>query len=201
MLIDPKQKLRDTHFYNNLLLILSIFASICIITSICLEVGTMYTKKYSRLPEGHILGPIVVKKDNPMVYEVKSYFRGDNESSYISGEVLDENEDTLYEFGKDSWHESGRDSDGYWSESDRNMTAKLVFSEPGTYYVKVSTENHKLSLFNITLSRKNGSGIPHLMLGSYALLLLSIAFVFLNMSWVKEKLIELNDKLEDTSDD
>ena len=201
MLIDPKQKLRDIHFYNNILLILSIFAIICIITSICLEIGSINSTRYSYLQEGQVFGPIVIRKNKPAIYEIKSYFRGDNDSSYISGEVLDENKDSIYEFGKDSWQESGYDSEGYWAESDAGMTAKLAFSEPGTYYIKLGTENNKLSQFNITLSRKNGSGIPHFMLGTYVLLLLAIIFLFLNISWVKEKMIELNDKLEDMSDD
>ena len=113
---------------------------------------------------------------------------------------MDENKDSIYEFGKDSWQESGYDSEGYWSESDAGMTSKLTFSEPGTYYIKLGTENNKLSQFNITISRKKGSGIPHFMLGTYVLLLLAVTFVFLNINWVKEKMIELNDKLEDMSD-
>ena len=201
MLIDPKQKLKDKYFYNNLLLILSIFSLICIITSMCLEVGSINSKRYSNLKEGQAFGPIVVRKNKPVIYEIKSDFRGKNESSYISGEVLNEDNDTVYEFGKDSWHESGYDSEGYWVESDTDMLSKLTFSEPGTYYIKLSTENNKLSRFKITLSRKSGSGIPHFMLGTYVLLLLTITFVFLNMKWVKEKLIELNDTLEEMSDD
>lgn len=202
MLVDPKQKLRNRYFYNNLLLILSVFALLCIFTSICLEeINSPSVKRYSYLQEGQTFGPIVITKNKPVIYEIKSYFRGDNDSSYISGEVLDEEKDTLYEFGKDAWHESGYDSEGYWSESDNSMTAKLAFTEPGTYYIKLGTENNKLSQFNIVLSRKTGSGIPHLMLGCYSLLLLCIAFVFLNIDWVKEKMVQLNDKLEDMSDD
>jgi len=201
MLVDPKQKLRNTYFYNNLLLILSIFALLCIFTSICLEINSPNIKRYSYLEEGTTFGPIVVKKNEPVIYEIRSYFTGHNDDSYISGEVLDEEKDTLYEFGKDAWHESGYDSEGYWTESDASMTAKLTFSEPGTYYIKLGTENNKLQAFNIVLSRKSGSGIPHLMLGCYTLLLLCIAFVFLNIDWVKEKMAQLNDKLEDLSDD
>lgn len=201
MLVDPKQKLRNRYFYNNLLLILSVFALLCIFTSICLEINSPRVKRYSFLQEGQTFGPIVVAKNRPVIYEIKSHFRGINDSSYIYGEVLDEEKDTLYEFGKDSWHESGYDSEGYWSESDMSMTSKLAFSEPGTYYIKLSTENNKLSQFNIVLSRKSGSGIPHLMMGCYTLLLLTIAFIMLNISWVKEKMVQLNDKLEDMSDD
>lgn len=201
MLVDPKQKLRNRYFYNNLLLILSVFALLCIFTSICLEINSPSVKRYSFLQEGQTFGPIVVAKNRPVIYEIKSHFRGINDSSYIYGEVLDEEKDTLYEFGKDSWHESGYDSEGYWSESDMSMTSKLAFSEPGTYYIKLSTENNKLSQFNIVLSRKSGSGIPHLMMGIYTLLLLTIAFIMLNISWVKEKMVQLNDKLEDMSDD
>ena len=65
---------------------------------------------------------------------------GSNKSVYLSGEVQDADRDTLYEFGKEMWHEDGYDSEGYWSESDRDMKASLSFTELGTYYVQFNSE-------------------------------------------------------------
>ena len=118
MIIRPQQKLKDKLFYNNLTLIVVIFSIICFVTSMLLQSTFYYNKTMNYLNEGQIVGPIKVK-NKPVICKIMADFSGNNTSSYLSGEVLDENKDTLYEFGKDLWHESGYDSDGYWSESDR----------------------------------------------------------------------------------
>ncbi len=200
MIVDPKQKLKNIYFYNNLILITCIFCVICFITAIVLENKTQSSKNYYYMQDGQLFGPLKVKS-SPLIYELKSYFYGDNQSIYLSGEVLDEDKDTLYEFGKDLWHESGYDSEGYWSESDRQLSVKLSFTEPGTYYIKLDTDEKMLPTLKLTLLCKKGSGIPHFMIGCYILLFLSIAFIFINAKWVKEKIIRINEILEEMADD
>ncbi len=142
MIIDPKKKLRDLYFYNNLLLIICIFCALCFITYFFLENAKAPKSYYTgTLVSGQIFGPIKVYKGHPKIIAIDSRYLGaDNNYEYISGEVLDENENTLYEFGKELWRESGYDSDGYWAESDTNMSAKLVFSTPGTYFIRFNKE-------------------------------------------------------------
>lgn len=199
MKIVPNQKRIDDLFYNNLLLITALFCMACFVAAVSLQ-GTTAKKHYTNLQEGSIYGPIKVG-NKPQVYRITANFRAENLSTYISGEVLDEDKDTLYEFGKDLWHESGWDSEGYWSESDERMTANLTFSEKGTYYIQFNTEENSIRAISLTVERVKGSYIPHFQAGTLALLLLILLFYRFNQKWTKDMLAALNDKLEEMSDD
>ncbi|MGN0018145.1 MAG: hypothetical protein ACI37S_03795 [Candidatus Gastranaerophilaceae bacterium] len=201
MKVDPKQKIKDIFFYNNLILIIGIFCFVCFITYFSIESKKVTTKTYSHLTENAIYGPIVVKQGQPKVCEIKGYMFGNNHSVYFSGEVLDADKETLYEFGKELWHEDGYDSEGYWSESDRNMTTKLSFTEPGTYYIQFNTDNNRMKSMQLQITTKKGSGLPHLMVGFYMLIIAGLFFVLLNRKWVCETLDVINDWLEEISDD
>ena len=199
MLINPQQRKKNLLFYNNICFIVCIFCIVCFFTAIHFQNSKVAEKTYN-LQENSIVGPIKVT-DKSQVYKVKAHFSGDNSSSYISGEVLDENKDTLYEFGKDLWHESGYDSEGYWSESDRNMTADLAFSEKGTYYLQFNTEENSMKNITITIRLQKGSYVAHLQTGVMSMLLLLFVWIFINKIWVKEQLVILNDKLEEMSEE
>ena len=199
MIIDPKKKIRDLYFYNNLLLIVIVFCIACFVTFFFLENDGQIQSYYGTLRPGQTFGPIKITKGKPKIYIIKSHFFGDNSSTYIYGEVQDENKDTLYEFGKDLWHESGYDSDGYWSESDRNMQVKLTFSEPGTYYIQMGEEGG-ISGSSLQILSARSSGIPHLMVGAYFLIGAIFIFIFLNPRWVGEKLENLNENLGEMAD-
>ena len=199
MIVDPKQKIKNSIFYNNLLLIMSIFAAIFFITAMFVDVPTLKTTTYD-LTYTKKIGPIVVK-DKPKIYEIKTNMFSDNTSVYVSGEVINEDDDTLFEFGNDLWHESGYDSEGYWSESDNGMNAKITLSEPGTYYIKLNKEDNSFPDISTTFYRKSGSGIPHFMIGLYLLIIALCTFIFRNKEWIKEKYILLDEALEEASDD
>lgn len=200
MLIRPQQKLRNKLFYNNLCLIVTIFCIVCLITSIYLQNTVKVGRTDASLREGMIYGPIVIKKD-PKIYRVRASFYGNNSNSYISGEVLDEDKDTLYEFGKDLWHEEGYDSEGHWSEAERDMSAFLTFSEPGTYYIQFRTDENNIQNIGISLALVKGSYVAHFQYGVLMLLLVTAIFWFFNGFWVKEKFVQINEKLEEMSDD
>ena len=199
MLINPQQRKKNNLFYNNICFIVCLFCILCFWTAMSLQGVSSNSKKYY-LQENSIVGPIKVE-DKSQIYKVKAHFSGKNSSSYISGEVLDEDKDTLYEFGKDLWHEEGYDSEGHWSESDRDMVANLTFSEKGTYYLKFNTEENSMDNITITISVLKGSYIPHLQAGTSFILLLFFVWMFINRKWVREKLAVLNDKLEEMSDE
>ncbi len=200
MIVDPKQKIKNSIFYNNLLLIMSIFSVIFFITAMFVDVPTLKTETFYDISDTKKFGPIVVK-DKPKIYEIKTNMFSDNTSVYVSGEVINEDDDTLFEFGKDLWHESGYDSEGYWSESDNGMNAKITLSEPGTYYIKLNKEDNSFPDISATFYRKSGSGIPHFMVGFYLLIITLFTFIFRNKEWIKEKYIWLDEVLEEASDD
>ena len=199
MLINPQQRKKNLLFYNNICLIVCIFCALCFFTAWNLQ-NSKFTEKTYNLQENSIVGPIKVENKS-LIYKVKAYFNGRNSSSYISGEVLDEDKDTLYEFGKDLWHEEGYDSDGHWSESERDMVANLTFSEKGIYYLKFNTEENSMDNITITISVSRGSYIPHLQAGTSFMLILLFVWLFMNRKWVSEKLVALNDILEEMSEE
>ena len=200
MLIRPQQKLRDKLFYNNIIFIVIVFCITCFITSIMLQNEGVKKQVVNNVREGQMFGPITVT-NKPKIYKVTANFRGNNSSTYISGEVLDKDKDTLYEFSKDLWHESGYDSEGYWSESERNMVTYLTFSEKGTYYIQFNTDEKNMRDISITFKPVNGSYVPHLQVGFLFLLIAAIAFCLLNQRWLQEKCVIINEKLEEMSDD
>ena len=200
MIINPNWKKENLYFYNNLMLIVAIFCAIFFYSYFSVESKTVAKKTYS-MAEGAIYGPIEVKKGQAKICKVESNMYGNNINTYFSGEVLDSDKETLYEFGKDLWHEDGYDSEGYWSESDRKMSASLTFSEPGTYYIQFHTDNNLISNISLTIRLKKGSGIPYFMMGTYLFVIMMAFFIVLNRNWVCDNFEKLNDMLEEMSDD
>ena len=200
MKVNPKQKKENLFFYNNLMLIVTIFCAVCFVTYFTVENKTIAQRSY-KLDEGSTYGPIVVKKGQPKLCKIRSLTHGDNQNIYFSGEVLDEEKETLYEFGKELWHEDGYDSEGYWSESDRDMVARLSFTEPGKYYIQFHTDENRMQNISLEIIVKKGSGIPHFMMGFYLMLITIFLFVIMNKEWVCENLENLNEVLEEMSDD
>jgi len=211
MKIDPQRKLKDLIFYNNLSLIVCMFCIICFVTSMFFQNSVKQERTDYTLKEGAIYGPIKIT-NTKQIYRIIATFSGSNSDTYISGEVLDEDKDTVYEFGKDLWHEEGDDSDGHWSEDDRKMTADLTFSEKGTYYLQFGSDTdsnlandpNKLNFIpsiSITMELMNGSYVAHLQVGSIILLLVIFIFWFLNREWINGKMAVLNEKLEEMSDE
>ena len=201
MLIRPKQKHKDKIFYNNLLLICAIAAIIffCNAMSLCGD-KAIHTYEPNYLNENTTFGPIVVDT-NPKIFKVNAYFDGNMSSSYLTTEVQDEDGETLYELGKDFWHEEGYDSEGYWSESDRYLSAYLTFKDKGTYQLQFSTEEGNINNISISIKEIKKSYVPFYMFGSLLLLLVMIIFYMLNVQWVNEKAAIINEKLEEMSDD
>lgn len=235
MLIRPQQKLRDKLFYNNILFILCAFSILCFLTSLWLQdkepikIAPCANNKilptaYFEPKENTIWGPIKIN-NKAKIYKITARFSGSNSASYLTGEVLDEDKETLYEFGKDMWHESGYDSEGYWSESDRKMSTYLTFKEKGTYYIQFSSDNIAMSYPDGSIALSNGriiqqnqempriknitiyitqlksSYIPHAKVGTLILLLVMVAFYIINKQWIKEKYTMINEYLEEMSDD
>ena len=174
------------------------FCVLCLLTALYFEDAKISENKVT-LKKEYVYGPIEIN-DKSQVYRIKAHFSGTNSSNYISGEVLNKDKDTLYEFGKDLWQEHGYDDEGEWTESDRNRVVHLTFSEKGTYYIQLNNEDDN-SNTEISISKQRGSYIVHLQVGTICFLLVLLFWVFINGTWVKEKLTVPNDKLEEMSDD
>lgn len=195
MKINIQEGLKKLLFYNNICLIVCIFCAVCFFTSNFL-IHSYQKQKVYEIQQNGLIGPIEVTNKS-VIYKINVYFSGRLSSKYISGEVLDENEDTLYEFGKDLWHEEGYDSDGHWSESERRMKVYLTFSEKGKYYLKFYTDKMNMDNITITISRLVASYIPHLGIGMIFFIFLLIIWLKMNKEWIKPKIDIINDKLMD----
>ena len=201
MLIRPKQKHINKIFYNNLLLICAIASIIffCNAMSLCGD-KAIHTYEPNYLNENTTFGPIVVDKKNK-IFKIKAYFYGNMSSSYLTTEVQDEDGETLYELGKDFWHEEGYDSEGHWSEYDRYLSAYLTFKDKGTYQLQFSTDEGNIDNISISIKEIKKSYVPFYMFGSLLLLLVMIIFYMLNVQWINEKAAIINEKLEEMYDD
>ena len=195
MKINPKIKKINAIFYNNILLICVSFAILCFSSCIASLTDVEHIANGRAIQNGQELGPLKIDK-NPKIYQLEAYYSGNNSSLDFSAEVLDADKDTLYEVGKDLWHESGYDSEGYWSESDRKMVARLNFYNPGTYYIRIQNPNNSQNL-EVVVKKVKSSYVPYYILGFW-LLFLSIFFGCINnKEALKTALVRMNESMED----
>ena len=96
MIVNPKEKIQNRFFYNNLMFIMAIFCVVCFITYFNIESKVVAKKNYT-IQEGSIYGPIVVKKGQSKICRIESSMFGDNTSVYFTGEVLDEDKEISLE--------------------------------------------------------------------------------------------------------
>lgn len=201
MKIDPNQDKDNLIFINNLCLILSIFSIIYFITAFTL-MNTGTPIKTCKFTDGMEI-PIEVK-DKAEVYKVEAYYSGriNGENVSITGEVLDEHDETLYEFGKDMWFEEGRDDEGYWSDSSRDMSIELAFKEKGKYKIKLNKEGSADNAINnsieIKIKNKVKSYVGFTQAGIGAVLLALLVFYIFNASWVNSG---IGNAVEEMTDD
>lgn len=99
----------------------------------------------------------------------------DQSWTFVEAELLDDDKDYIFSFGNELWRESGRDSDGPWSETDDSLSMKLTIPDPGQYYLNIKTQGTVTpESLHVRVVRRLGSSIPHFAFGVLALL---IAFV------------------------
>lgn len=132
----------------------------------------------------NLIGPIKVKK-RMEVYQISIRAHLRQQSwSFIEGEVLDEDENYLFSFGKELWYESGRDSEGRWVENQNSFDIKVTFPKPGLYYLNFKTDsNVSPDNIDVTVTKIRGSALPHFWFGVFAL----IAGVSLNIFGNRDK--------------
>ncbi len=95
------------------------------------------TSKVTRdVSAGQNYGPIVTKSANTVVLiSVTNRFLQES-WAFIETEVLDDKGQTITAFGGDTFHESGRDSEGAWSDSKTQRDVRVVLPTPGRYFLK-----------------------------------------------------------------
>ena len=200
MKIDPYKETENVFFINNLCLILSFFSVIYFITALIL-MGSGSPIKTCKFTDGMEI-PIEIK-DKAQVYRIEAHYSGsiNGQNAYITGEVVNSEDETVYEFGKDVWFEEGRDSDGYWSDSSRDMSVDLVFKEKGKYKIKLNKEgtadNSINSSITINIKNKVKSYVGFNQAGIGALILALLVFYIFNASWVNSSIANMFEEMAD----
>ncbi|MDL2260176.1 hypothetical protein LJB99_04815 [Deltaproteobacteria bacterium OttesenSCG-928-K17] len=119
-----------------------------------------------------LAGPFTVDKYKA-VYSVEIKLAGlpDNSWAYVEGELLDENQNYLFSFGRELWRESGVDGGEAWSESALRHEVKFTIPKPGRYYINLTLDQSgafneaRPSVVELKISRRLGSSLPHLVFG------------------------------------
>ena len=141
-------------------------------------------------PLGGTIGPYEFDENTVLDVDVSQTLQKEG-WSFVSGELLNAEEETLFGFGDELWWETGVDSEGYsWNESVRTYDLKITVPETGTFYFDFSVESGLkagvrgppgaaaaapkpetyLSQINVKITKKAGSALPHLVFGIFALL-------------------------------
>ena len=160
---------------NQIGLIFLFYAGLCFMTSLYFNSSSGEMVQGNLLTTGGEIGPIKVEKDNT-VYSVNVNQKLNNSGdwSFVSGDVLGENKEYLFGFGKEFWRESGYDSDGAWSEKDDNFEMKVTFNKAGIYYLSFNTEMSSEtagSEVNVTVEPRKGSALAHFILGIFSIII------------------------------
>lgn len=150
------------------------YGILCLITAMMLGSTTKNLKTGMIPASGGEFGPITTEKDNQVVKF--SFYQNVplQKWSGVDVEVLDADKEYLFAFGEELWHESGRDSDGYWEESKEDMSLSVTFPKPGTYYLDISSEgnyNATGDRIRVSASAKRGSSVAFIWLGFISLIL------------------------------
>lgn len=119
-----------------------------------------------------IVGPIKVAKKNTAHEIAVSANLSVNSWTFLEGEVLDQQREYLFSFGKELWYETGYDSDGSWSEAENNYELDVTFPDVGTYFLKFKYDSIRSpnSVF-VKVARSNGSALPHFWFGIITILI------------------------------
>ena len=157
-----------------------LFGLVCLGTALVFSFDSGKVIKGAVPPTGGTLGPIVVDEpDTVLLIEVFQPQQGYG-WTYVSGELLDAEQEFLFGFGQELWHEKGYD-DGPWDEALQNFDIKVTVPQKGTYFAFVEAEQQPANPIGgnigVTISPKMGSSVPHFTAGIAGLIFGLLFFI------------------------
>ncbi len=133
---------------------------------------------------GGTIGPLEIADDSTVLHVHVQQYVFKTGWSYIEGELLDSEQEGLFSFGDEVWYETGRDSDGPWSERDNEFDLKITIPTAGTYFLAFTvdsgltafinpppTPDEYLSDITVRIHTKSGSTVPFFAAGILGLIL------------------------------
>lgn len=154
-----------------------VFGLLSLLTSWIYSAKTEEVVNTSFRPNNHDkaakIGPINVSKyDKIYNINIKIDYISVNSWSFVEGQVLNSDKQYLFSFGKELWHEKGRDADGAWRDIEDKYSINITFPKRGTYYLQFNTESNRgPTSITVTVSTKRGSSLPHLWFGIVILII------------------------------
>lgn len=119
-----------------------------------------------------LIGPFAIDRPGRVLKVEMSAQLPVNSWCFIEGELLDEEQDYLLSFGKELWHENGKDDEGFWDERDSASDMKLTIPRAGQYYLNIRTQgDYRPSQIFVSLTQSYASSIPHTVFGCLTLLI------------------------------
>lgn len=147
------------------------FSGLCLLTAVGLTLrpgGFFFEDRVSA--EGGMVGPVTLEKGDIRVeVEVEQEIASGTGTryqrwSFVTVELLGENEEYLSSFGGELWHYEGYDDGEHWEEADETFEATLDVPSPGTYYLRLNTEanvaDSELSPIRVELNEQFWWGRP-----------------------------------------
>lgn len=127
--------------------------------------------------EGYLIGPIELNSVNRLHTLYISGSSPYNAYYSIGIDILDADKDLIRENEGEIWHESGRDSDGTWSESKTSFKKYFKLTKAGTYYLQLHHWKGTGQAHNISVKLKEKTFQP-IYLFIFSGLILIMAYLY-----------------------
>lgn len=156
-------------------------SALFLITALVLSAGAGEPLQQELPPAGGTVGPFEIEEPGTVVSVAVRQSVPIGAWSFVTGELLDANQEYLTGFGDEMWHETGQDSEGRWEDSETAYDVKLTLSEAAEYYFRFNVETNvqtsELSPIRVEIERRLASAVPHFAGG----ILLLIGSVIMNL--------------------
>ncbi len=121
-----------------------LFASVALCIASFLTVLVLNTRFSSirtvEVEKDYIIGPIEVsEKQSTLRFQATRNMHVNGNWISVQADVLNENKGFLFSVSDELWYESGRDSEGPWSEAHDMFDAKFTLGK-GKYYIAIQAE-------------------------------------------------------------
>lgn len=128
---------------GKLALVFVVFAALFLITALVMDISSKTIEQTVRANES--VGPIVTTRPNTILYISVENRSLSNSWAYVSAELVDRRGRWAGGFGGNQYHETGSDSDGFWSESENVVDMTLVVPDPGEYRLKFKVDGNRMT--------------------------------------------------------
>ncbi len=140
---EPPEYDEDAVHWGHVALLVLGFAILFFATSFYFDASTK-TYKRAKVPLGTMYGPIESTRPNQIIAITMRHVTPRQSWAFVEGVVLKDRRHRITGFGGEYFRQSGYDSDGSWSESERERDVKVVLPTPGQYWLQFIAEGGRI---------------------------------------------------------